>query len=317
MGARRPVFVARANQRPIPGNPASSFSCGWVAAGHTSGMLGHNRWIPWLRRGLTTACVLGLVACAGTPTSNEQGTTLKLPFKQSGAGQPTVVFEAGAGEQWATWDKVLPEVNNVAHTFAYTRRGYSGLPVLAHRDAVTIVDELRTLLREQHVEPPYILVGHSLGGLYMQVFAKHHPEEVAGIVLVDTTHPDQFARMKTERRGSYWLAQTMMTLNGATTVSAEMRAVGEVQKQWHAAGPLPEVPTIVLSAMRDTSINGPEFTQFMQQLHRELVASWRGAELRMVDSDHFIQRNRPEDVVQAIRDVLGRVAPDARKAYSE
>jgi len=231
-----------------------------------------------------------------------------LPFRQSGSGNPTVVFEAGAGEQWQTWDKVLPGGSKLTRTFAYTRRGYSGLPALTHRDAVSIVEELRSLLREQQVEPPYILVGHSIGGLYMQVFAKTYPEEVAGIVLVDTTHPDQFERMRTERRSNYWLAQTMMTLNGATTTGAEMRAVGESQKQWHAAGPLPEVPTIVLSAMRDTAINGHEFTRFIQQLHRELVAAWPGAELRMVDSDHFIQRNLPAEVVRAIQDVLDRIA---------
>ena len=252
---------------------------------------------------LTLSLVLG--ACASAQAKSEGS---HLPFKLAGSGTPTVIFEAGAGEKWQAWDQVLPEISEQTRTFAYTRRGYEGIPALRHRDAISIVEELRALLHEQDIEPPYVLVGHSIGGLYMQVFAKTHPEEVAGVVLVDTTHPDQLERMKAEHAGKYWLAQTMMTLGVVSTANAEVRAISESQAQWHAAGPLPQVPAIVLSAMRDTGINGKEFTQFFQQLHRELVASWPGAELRMVDSNHFIQRNRPEDVVKAIRDVLDRTA---------
>jgi len=264
------------------------------------------------RRGIVASLVLALASCAAAPQQESQASGPHLPFKLAGSGEPTVVFEAGAGERLDTWDKVLPEVSGLTRAFAYTRRGYQGTPALTHRDAATIVDELRSTLRERNIAPPYILVGHSIGGLYMQVFAKQYPEEVAGVVLVDTTHPDQFERMKTERSGNYWLAKTAGALNGASTVGAEMRGVGETQKQWHAAGPLPKVPTILLSAMRDTAINGHEFTGFMQQLHRELAASWPGAELRMVDSDHFIQRHRPQDVAQAIRDVLECVRRERR-----
>ena len=256
---------------------------------------------------MVATLALALASCATAPTPESVATGAHLPFKLAGNGEPTVVFEAGAGEELDTWDKVLPEVSGMTRAFAYSRRGYHGAPALSHRDAATIVEELRATLRAQNIAPPYILVGHSIGGLYVQVFAKKYPDEVAGVVLVDSTHPDQFERMKTERSGNYWLAKTAGVLNGATTMGAEMRGIEATQKQWHAAGPLPKVPTIVLSAMRDTAINGHEFTSFMQQLHRELVAAWPGAELRMVDSNHFIQRNRPQDVIQAIRDVLERV----------
>lgn len=252
--------------------------------------------------------MLALAACASSPSNQPEGTPKLLPHKLEGSGNPTVVFEAGAGEKWQTWDKVLPEVGKLTRAYAYTRRGYVGTQLATHRDAATIVEELRVQLRALHLDPPYILVGHSIGGLYMQVFAKTHPEEVAAIVLVDTTHPDQFDRMKTERPGNYAMVKTMMALNVATTVGAELRGIGESAQQWHASGPLPQIPTILLSAARDTTINGPKFTGFMQQLHRELAAAWPGAELRMSDSDHFIQRKKPDDVIQAVRDVLGRVS---------
>ena len=252
-------------------------------------------------RQLRALPLIALGFCALPMVSRADG----LSYVQAGTGTPTVVFEAGAGEQLDTWKKVLPDVSKLTRTFAYTRRGYGGMPALNHRDGASIVEELRALLRDQHIEPPYILVGHSIGGLYMQLFAKTFPQEVAGLVLVDTTCADQFERMKTERPGKYRLAKTMMSIN-ATTVGAEMRGIEETRTEWHAAGPLPAVPVILLSAMRDTAINGAEFTQFIQGLHRELAASWSGAELRMVDSDHFVQKHRPEDVVRAVRDVLER-----------
>lgn len=263
----------------------------------------------WARLFMTT-CLFGLAACASappSPTPSAGEDTLHLPFKLSGSGSPTVIFEAGAGEKLDTWDRVQPEVSQLTRTFAYTRRGYAGLPALSHRDARTIIEELRAQLREQQLSPPYLLVGHSIGGLYMQLYAKTYPGEVMGVVLVDTSHPDQLERMKTERHGNYLLARTMMmTLGAGNTAGAEMRGFAESQQQWHAAGPWPEVPMILLSAQRDTGINSHEFTAFFQSLQRELVASWPGAELRPVDSDHFVQRNRPDAVVKAIRDVLER-----------
>lgn len=259
----------------------------------------------WTRL-LVTTCLLGLAGCAGAPPSPDQD-TLHLPFRLSGNGTPTVIFEAGAGEKLDTWDRVQPEVSRLTRTFAYTRRGYAGVPALSHRDALTIIEELRAQLREHQLPPPYLLVGHSIGGFYMQLYAKTYPGEVMGVVLVDTSHPDQLERMKTERHGNYLLAKTMMvTLGGANTAGAEMRGIAESRKQWHAAGPWPDVPMILLSAQRDTGINGHAFTLFFQNLQRELVASWPGAELREVDSDHFVQRNRPNEVVRAIRDVLER-----------
>ena len=264
---------------------------------------------------LLLIATLAISACAASPQAPPDDSSHLLPHQILGNGVPLVVFDAGAGagESFHTWSKVLPSISQFTRTYAYTRRGYSGVPVLSHRDGLTIVEELRSQLHALNLNPPYILVGHSLGGLYMQLFAKTHPDEVAGVVLVDTTHPDQLERMKTERPGNYRLVKSMMVLQGATTLGAEMRGTEETQKQWLAAGPLPPVPTILLSAQRDTAMNGHEFTAFFQQLHRELAAAWPGAELRMVDSDHFIQKHQPEAVVQAVRDVFDRSAHASAK----
>jgi pimeloyl-ACP methyl ester carboxylesterase len=111
---------------------------------------------------------------------------------EHGAGDATVVFEAGLGNDWTTWKKVVAEVAPRARTFAYSRPGYGQSdPTPEPRDASHIVEDLRTpCCWTEAYAPPYVLVGHSFGGAYMELFAKAHPEEVAGLVLVDSRHRD-------------------------------------------------------------------------------------------------------------------------------
>jgi len=111
------------------------------------------------------------------------------------AGRPTVVMEAAHSELGLSWASVQPEVAKFARVCTYDRAGLgwserSPKP----RTAEKIVDELHTLLTRAGIEPPYVLVGHSIGGMYVRLYAHEHPEQVAGMVLVDATHEEQSAR---------------------------------------------------------------------------------------------------------------------------
>ena len=109
----------------------------------------------------------------------------------AGAGDATVVFEAGFGDDWTPWRQVATAVASEARVFAYSRPGYGqSEPSHDPRDAGHIVKDLRALLTARGFAPPYVLVGHSFGGTYMELFAKAHPDEVAGLVLVDPRHRD-------------------------------------------------------------------------------------------------------------------------------
>jgi len=258
-----------------------------------------------------------LTGCTTLHTTTVQTADGRHLVAKAGAGAPAVIFEAGAGDGLETWEQVFPEVAKLTTAFAYSRRGYGvGTPVLTHRDGATIVAELRALLATEGLQPPYILVGHSLGGLYMQLFAKLYPAEVAGVVLVDSTSPDHMARMKDERPGNYALMQSVLTINALHTMSAEVRGITETSRQFHAAGPFPPCPMILLSAKRGTAIDGAGFVEFVQRMQAEVVAEWPGAEQRLVDSRHYIQREKPDAVITAIREVLVRAqhATPARTA---
>jgi pimeloyl-ACP methyl ester carboxylesterase len=113
-----------------------------------------------------------------------------------GQGSPTVVLDAGSGGFSAQWVRVQQEVSGTTRVCSYDRAGMGWSEMGPDpRDAKQITSELHTLLGKAGIEGPYVLGGHSFGGMYMQTYAHRYPDEVAGVVLVDSsTDPDQFSQ---------------------------------------------------------------------------------------------------------------------------
>jgi pimeloyl-ACP methyl ester carboxylesterase len=108
-----------------------------------------------------------------------------------GAGEPAVVLEAGAGGDSSNWREVQPQLGRITRTCAYDRAGAGNSVAPAHvRDARDEIADLRQLLGRAHVDPPYVLVGHSYGAVLGRVFAHLDPTETAGLVLIDTMGRD-------------------------------------------------------------------------------------------------------------------------------
>lgn len=117
----------------------------------------------------------------------------------TGEGSPTVVVDAGNGDFSLGWSGIQPEVAKSTRICTYDRAGYGWSDSSPHpRTAKVMTEELHTLLVNAGIEPPYVLVGHSLGGHNVHMFASLYPDEVAGIVLVDSAHPGQFQRLPPE-----------------------------------------------------------------------------------------------------------------------
>jgi pimeloyl-ACP methyl ester carboxylesterase len=119
----------------------------------------------------------------------------KLNLFCSGAGTPTVVFEAPSGGAAWDWWAVQPKVAGQTRACVYDRAGYGfSDPSPRAADAENAVADLHALLQAAGVAPPYVLVGNSFGGGAAQLFAWHHPAEVAGLVLVEPMHEDENVR---------------------------------------------------------------------------------------------------------------------------
>jgi len=131
-----------------------------------------------------------------------------------GSGGPSVVLEAGAGGFSATWSLVQAEVARFARVISYDRAGYARsaeAPPHPARTAAQAADELHELLCAAQVPPPYVLVGHSFGGFIVRLFASRYPDEVAGMVLVDADHEDEWTdAYPEEHRTGLRLATRMM-----------------------------------------------------------------------------------------------------------
>jgi pimeloyl-ACP methyl ester carboxylesterase len=128
----------------------------------------------------------------------------RLHLTCTGSGSPTVVLQPGGGEMSSNLDWITPAVARDTRVCAYDRpgRGWSE-PATTPQDGVQLATDLHTLLQRGPVPGPYVLAGHSFGGLYVLAYAARYPDEVAGLVLIDSTAPKSTATAATTSPGSY------------------------------------------------------------------------------------------------------------------
>jgi pimeloyl-ACP methyl ester carboxylesterase len=120
---------------------------------------------------------------------------LRLHLNCMGSGTPAVVMEAALGGSSISWSLIQPEVARLTRACSYDRAGFGWSEAgPMPRTAGRVADELRVLLDRGGVPPPFVLVGHSFGGLVIRIFAARHRKEVAGLVLVDPAHPEDWVR---------------------------------------------------------------------------------------------------------------------------
>jgi len=119
----------------------------------------------------------------------------RLHLHCAGDGSPSIILDAALGASSVSWSRVQPELVTLTRVCSYDRAGFGWSDAgLLPRTAGRIADELHTLLQRAHVPSPFLLVGHSFGGLVAQIFAHRFQSEVAGLVLVDPAHAEDWVR---------------------------------------------------------------------------------------------------------------------------
>jgi pimeloyl-ACP methyl ester carboxylesterase len=224
-------------------------------------------------------------------------------------GGATVVFESGLGEDWTHWDQVASEVARHARVFAYSRPGFGASdPMTTPRDPKTIVEELRARLASQGYAPPYIVVGHSMGGGYMELFAKAHPDEVVGAVLVDPRPGDFLTVCEAAQLENCGISESLLATQAPAMV-AEYHAYTMASEEIRAAGTFGGDPVRVL-----TATDHPDWSTAVKTLweamHRSLAAEAADGEQIIVQgAGHHIQLDRPDVVVAHILGMLPSMSP--------
>lgn len=186
----------------------------------------------------------------------------KLHLHCMGQGTPPVILEAGLNDFSVFWARVQPEVAQFAQVCAYDRAGLGWSdPSPQPRTSSVMVQELYSLLTNANLAKPYILVGHSFGGALMRLYAHTHPDDVAGLVLVDAAPDELFQRIPT------W-----------------SKAVAAGAKQFRSLAPLSSLGLMALSptTIPDRGLPGEALTQY-----RAIMATTRYFDAALVETESF------------------------------
>lgn len=254
-------------------------------------------------------CLLGLMLCITGCATALDGTQIEkinndtVEYTLTRNTTPTVVFESGmdGGLNW--WSKVYPSIAKQYSAFAYNRPGYGASdPDITPRDGEHVVEELRTILHAKNIAPPYILVGHSLGGLYMQYFTRKYPQEVAALILVDSTHPLQLEGAGAQEKWPLWVKIVFGAITSKTG-KAEMRALKTTGQQVMALPVPTNIPIYVLSADIPVDRTFP-LSVDADQKRRDIKNLYPGSTQIWVKSGHAVPYDNPDAVISAIQTAM-------------
>jgi len=225
----------------------------------------------------------------------------------AGVGSPTVVFESGIGQGKRNWAAVFNKVAEVTCAVAYDRAGYGQSEASDQpRDGLQIVLELRDMLHTEGIAPPYVLVGHSLGGTVVKLFAKTYPHEVAGVVLVDARHEEftQRCRQVGVHRLLYEPPETFLSMLPPVP-RAEVLAAPLTLKQARRAGTFPDVPLIVLTQSNVTSRWPKSLGTVWEASQRKMAKMSALGRIKVVrEAGHNVHMDRPDVVIRAVIGVI-------------
>ena len=275
----------------------------------------------------------------------------KMHIDCTGRGTPVVILDAGLGDSYISWRKVQPQMSQLTRVCSYDRAGlgYSESSP-SERTSKVFAEELHTLLHNAGVTGPIILVGHSMGGYDVRLFASHYRDEVAGMVLVDASHPEQQKRFPPALndldagwiRDEEFLEFTMpvgiprlmgfcghdavvraaeCNFYSAREAVAELKKFPESAAQTATAGSLGDMLFAVLS--HDPNTPQPDLPEDLvkptndvwQQMQAELARlSTRGTQVIAKNSGHYIQLDRPDVVIEAVRSMVDQLRQDSAQA---
>ena len=231
----------------------------------------------------------------------------QLNIRCAGEGAPAVVLDAGLANDNHAWETVEKRVSEFTQVCSYDRAGLgeseaaAGVPT-----AQTASDDLHSLLSAAGIAGPVIVVGHSYGGLIAQLYASQHPDDVAGVILVDSLHPENLVRA-----AEILEEQNMAALLRGVQGNPEGVDVVASLDQVRAAGDLGDIPLTVITAGRSLL---PPFID--RDLFDQLTGSWlesqrklarlssAGAHVIAEESGHCIQCSQPDLVADVIREMV-------------
>lgn len=227
----------------------------------------------------------------------------RLEYVVQGEGAPTVVFNSNT--EMDSWVTVLPAVASFTRVFADSRPGHGrSKPQMGRNTGKRVVERLHRLLEETGQRPPYVLVAHSYSGLFANLFARTYPDEMAGVVFVDASHPGQ---------EDWWhkhlpVQSFISNVIAKETFNYELFDFDVVADDVRKAETFPNVPVVVITAGKRWFLDTKSWREQWMVFQKDLAAlSPRGTQVVADSSGHAVQLEQPQIVVDAIRQVVDQV----------
>lgn len=238
----------------------------------------------------------------------------QIAYASLGEGPLTIVLEAGLGDGMGSWDGIFEELSSITKVFAYSRPGY--LPSSATKRPRTpehIVDDLRLLLNRSGNHPPYLLVGHSLGGLYMLNFIERYPEEVAGVVLIDSRHPMMTQACLEKNLSSCKLPKALYVL-----LPSHVRHEYDGAQEPKLPSTMGDTPLVVVSRAPSQGKESDALQTLWVEMQIGLSElSDRSQHLIAEHAGHYVHKQEPERVIEGINWVISEWHSGQAKAKTE
>jgi pimeloyl-ACP methyl ester carboxylesterase len=257
----------------------------------------------------------------------------KLHLNCAGQGNPTVLLEAGLGDSSLVWSLVQPELASVARVCSYDRSGTAWSHDAGPQHGLSnAADDLDRLLQASGEPPPYLLVGHSWGGWLMTVYAHRHPENVKGVVLVDSSvgfdppmivkmpeshgsgppsgpqiikkssdEADLFRKLPPDAEKAYQWTQSLPHLDDVDDPNEPLTTI---QAATSGEFPLDSKPLVLIAARNGKGDLG-KLTEKGRTIRSKVLRLSRKSTLMYARSSHYVQLQEPDRVVTAVRQIIG------------
>jgi pimeloyl-ACP methyl ester carboxylesterase len=258
----------------------------------------------------------------GAPTTVRVGPH-RIEVNVFGSGSPAVVIEPALGGDASAWRPLAEEIRDQTTVVTYNRVPYGTSSAAADgRTPADVARDLHDVLRSLRIAGPLVLVGHSVGGIYVRAYAAAYRDEVAGMVLVESSHEDQrrATRGKTPLK---WRLMDFFAIPAIIAQSGQARRGGDRRslirefcafRKLTAAdrvlfpGDLGTRPLIVLTRARDVTIDDRGFWPVWHALHADLTRlSSNSRHVVSHSSDHYLNVGDPQLILGAIRQVVRSV----------
>jgi len=246
------------------------------------------------------SCTLLFVGCRSiseNKTTNNSGLTHALDRTvytsiRKGEG-PTIVFESGQNDSMITWLSIFEQISKVTSVFAYNRPGIGGSANDNELKSVSDLSKrLKQILTKAGHQPPYILVGHSEGAIFINFFARLYPEEVSGVFFIDPSHPEQYKFSGNDLRSQ----------QHKRIISNDGVMKRKLYKEYRKLDKFPNIPLTIL-----TSGDGANYYDWLES-HQKLARLSDKSEHHVIkNSRHYIHKDQPKKVLNHLLALIARV----------